>query len=118
MKSAMSTLVYSAKEIKTIPNPPPPQNSQVVPNRRLPVAPHPRPRLRRLLRLHRLGREGTELLRQRAPGLALRVDHLVGLGLDDTQFRATGYGPKQAIADNSTVEGRAQNRRIEFKLKN
>lgn len=46
------------------------------------------------------------------------LDHLVGLGLDDTQFRAIGYGPKQAIADNSTVEGRAQNRRIEFKLKN
>lgn len=46
------------------------------------------------------------------------VDHLVGLGLRTNQLSANGYGPNQPIADNATSVGRAQNRRIEFKLKN
>lgn len=46
------------------------------------------------------------------------LDHLVNLGLNESQFSSTGYGPNQPIADNSTEIGRAQNRRIEFKLKN
>jgi len=44
------------------------------------------------------------------------VDHLIGLGLNSTRFTAIGYGPSQPIADNSTADGRAENRRIEFKL--
>lgn len=46
------------------------------------------------------------------------INHLNGLGLDIQNFTAVGYGPEKAIADNATAEGRAQNRRIEFKLKN
>ncbi len=46
------------------------------------------------------------------------ISHLNGLGLDIENFTAVGYGPEQAIADNTTAEGRAKNRRIEFKLKN
>ncbi len=46
------------------------------------------------------------------------ISHLNGLGLDIQNFTAVGYGPEQAIADNATAEGRAKNRRIEFKLKN
>lgn len=46
------------------------------------------------------------------------VDYLTNLGLSSEQFSAAGYGPNQPIADNSTAEGRAANRRIEFKLKN
>jgi len=46
------------------------------------------------------------------------VEHLVNLGLDLKQFSSAGYGPNQPVADNETAEGRAQNRRIEFKLKN
>lgn len=46
------------------------------------------------------------------------LEHLVNLGLNDSQFSSTGYGPNQPIADNSNEKGRAQNRRIEFKLKN
>ncbi len=46
------------------------------------------------------------------------LNHLNGLGLDIQNFTAVGYGPEQAIADNATAEGRAKNRRIEFKLKN
>jgi len=46
------------------------------------------------------------------------VNHLVGLGLSASKFVATGHGPNKPIADNETRDGRAQNRRIEFKLKN
>ena len=46
------------------------------------------------------------------------LDHLVDLGLDKSQLSARGYGPTQPIADNATPEGRAKNRRIEFKIKN
>ena len=46
------------------------------------------------------------------------LNHLESLGLNVTQFTAVGYGPEQPIADNATQEGRAKNRRIEFKLKN
>jgi len=46
------------------------------------------------------------------------ISHLESLGLSATRFTAIGYGPEQPIADNSTQEGRAMNRRIEFKLKN
>jgi len=46
------------------------------------------------------------------------TDYLIKLGLDSSQFSSKGYGPNQPIADNSTKEGRAQNRRIEFTLSN
>lgn len=42
------------------------------------------------------------------------VDYLVAQGVDPSQLIAIGYGETQPIADNSTEEGRAQNRRIEF----
>ena len=56
-----------------------------------------------------------QLSKQRAQAV---VDHLIGLGLPASQFSAAGYGPSQPIGDNNTSEGRAQNRRIEFKLIN
>ena len=46
------------------------------------------------------------------------VDHLIGLGLSAQRFTPTGYGPNKPIADNGSKEGREQNRRIEFVLKN
>ncbi len=46
------------------------------------------------------------------------VDYLVQLGLPAEQFSARGYGPSQPVGDNTTAAGRAQNRRIEFRLKN
>lgn len=46
------------------------------------------------------------------------VNYLVNKGLASERFIARGYGPEQPIADNSTSQGRAQNRRIEFKLSN
>lgn len=46
------------------------------------------------------------------------VNFLLKAGLPTTQFTAAGYGPNKPIADNTTTAGRAQNRRIEFRLKN
>ena len=46
------------------------------------------------------------------------VSFLLKAGLPSTQFTAAGYGPNKPIADNTTTAGRAQNRRIEFRLKN
>jgi K(+)-stimulated pyrophosphate-energized sodium pump len=49
------------------------------------------------------------------------MTHLVSLGIDKARLAAEGYGPQYPIADNATTEGKAQNRRISFrvaKLKN
>ncbi len=39
---------------------------------------------------------------------------LVGLGVDPARLRSSGFGPDKPIADNSTEEGRAKNRRVEL----
>ena len=44
------------------------------------------------------------------------VEHIVGLGLNKKRFLSRGYGPTQPIADNRTDQGRAANRRIEFRI--
>lgn len=45
------------------------------------------------------------------------VDYLVGKGVDRARLTAVGYGQAEPIADNTTPEGRAVNRRLEFKIK-
>jgi OOP family OmpA-OmpF porin len=42
--------------------------------------------------------------------------YLVDKGIDPQRLTTKGYGPDQPIADNATKKGKAQNRRIEFKL--
>ncbi len=42
-------------------------------------------------------------------------NYLIAQGVPADQLVAVGYGQEQPIADNGTAEGRAQNRRIEFK---
>jgi OOP family OmpA-OmpF porin len=42
------------------------------------------------------------------------VAYLRTTGLDAARLRARGYGETKPIADNSTAEGRAQNRRVNF----
>lgn len=44
------------------------------------------------------------------------VDYLVGKGISPDRLTYRGYGFSQPIADNSTEEGRAMNRRTEFKI--
>lgn len=41
---------------------------------------------------------------------------LVGLGVSADRLKAEGYGQEHPIADNSTVEGRSQNRRIDVRV--
>ena len=42
-------------------------------------------------------------------------DYLVSKGIDPSRLEAKGYGLTQPVASNATVEGRAQNRRVELK---
>ena len=39
---------------------------------------------------------------------------LVGLGVDSSRLASQGFGPDKPLADNSTDEGRAKNRRVEL----
>jgi outer membrane protein OmpA-like peptidoglycan-associated protein len=42
------------------------------------------------------------------------LDKLVELGIDSSRLSSAGKGQNSPIADNSTDEGRAKNRRVEF----
>jgi outer membrane protein OmpA-like peptidoglycan-associated protein len=55
-----------------------------------------------------------ELSQKRADAVA---DYLVKNGVSRERVHTRGRGPDKPVADNSTAEGRAQNRRIEFKLR-
>jgi OOP family OmpA-OmpF porin len=44
------------------------------------------------------------------------VDYLVKAGLPAARFTATGFGATQPLVPNDSDEGKAQNRRIEFKV--
>ena len=41
---------------------------------------------------------------------------LVKLGVDAIRMEAEGYGQEHPVADNSTEEGRAKNRRIDLRV--
>lgn len=41
-------------------------------------------------------------------------DYLMGLGVAAANIEVDGYGPSRPVADNTTAEGRARNRRVEI----
>ncbi|MGA0046231.1 MAG: OmpA family protein, partial [Candidatus Kapaibacteriota bacterium] len=43
-------------------------------------------------------------------------EYLVQNGIDPKRLKAVGYGARKPLANNSTEEGRQQNRRVEFKI--
>ena len=43
-------------------------------------------------------------------------DNLIERGIDDSRLEYEGKGESEPIADNSTDEGRQQNRRVEFTI--
>ncbi len=43
-------------------------------------------------------------------------DYMVERGIDESRIKTVGFGFTKPIADNGTPEGRAMNRRIEFKI--
>ena len=49
----------------------------------------------------------------RARGKSVRA-YLIRHGVDGSRMRAVGYGEDRPIDDNSTREGQAINRRVEF----
>ncbi|CAN1512860.1 OmpA-like domain [Rhabdaerophilaceae bacterium] len=44
------------------------------------------------------------------------VDYLTRAGITNDRIEARGFGPDRPVASNDTAEGRAKNRRIEFKV--
>ena len=44
------------------------------------------------------------------------VDYLISKGIDPARLKYKGYGKSQPIDTNNTEEGRARNRRVEFKI--
>ena len=44
------------------------------------------------------------------------IDYLVRHGIDTARLYAQGFGPDRPIGDNTTSEGRAENRRTEFHI--
>jgi outer membrane protein OmpA-like peptidoglycan-associated protein len=60
------------------------------------------------------GREATNMRLSRERAQAVH-DWLVEHGIDAARLTVRGYGPREPIAPNDTAEGRARNRRIEFR---
>ena len=55
----------------------------------------------------------TRLSKDRA---AACKNYLINHGINATRLESQGFGPTKPIADNGTDEGRARNRRVEFKI--
>jgi len=63
------------------------------------------------------GRKATNQRLSQARANAVR-DYLIGKGIDGGRITAQGYGQDKPVADNTTVAGRAANRRVELSKTN
>ena len=63
------------------------------------------------------GRRASNLRLSEARANAVR-DYLIGKGVEGARMTAKGYGPDQPVAENTTVQGRAANRRVELSKTN
>ncbi len=61
---------------------------------------------------------GSQALNVRLSGERAKavVDHLINSGIDTARLESKGYGPSQPVDVNTTPQGRANNRRVEFKI--
>ena len=59
-------------------------------------------------------RKNKDLSQDRAMAI---VAYFIANGIDESRLQAIGYGEERPIASNDTLEGRSQNRRVEFELK-
>ncbi len=61
---------------------------------------------------------GSEALNEKLSADRAKVcaDYLISKGISEDRVSSVGFGPRVPIADNNTAEGRAKNRRTEFKL--
>jgi outer membrane protein OmpA-like peptidoglycan-associated protein len=61
---------------------------------------------------------GSLTINQRLSGQRAKAcyDYLLNKGIPSSRISYAGYGPDRPIADNSTQQGRALNRRVEFEL--
>jgi len=60
-----------------------------------------------------VGNEGTNLRLSQARADSVRK-HLIGAGVASERLESRGFGETYPVVDNSTAEGRAANRRVEF----
>ena len=63
------------------------------------------------------GRRASNLRLSEARANAVR-EYLISKGVDGSRMTAKGYGPDQPVAENTTVQGRAANRRVELSKTN
>ena len=61
------------------------------------------------------GDRGNNIALSRARAAAVKT-YLVSRGLTENRIDIVGSGPDLPVADNTTRDGRAKNRRIEFKI--
>lgn len=75
------------------------------------------PRMKIEVRGHTDGRGSDDYNRRLSENRAKAVvDYLVSKGIDPRRLQYKGFGKSKPIATNATEEGRARNRRVEFKI--
>ena len=62
-----------------------------------------------------IGQEEDNLLLSQRRAKAV-YDHLISLGIEPARLAYKGFGESRPIATNQTDDGRAKNRRVEFKV--